>query len=266
MTKSNYGVIIQIYMSLRICSIASGSKGNCIFVSSERTSLILDMGVCTKRVNAALDALGAPPVRDVLLTHAHSDHFRYIPDAVKKGATLHYNRVLRGSVADKLDCAADEFCGDIHIGDITVSAFPVSHDVPCFGYSFYSEGSKVSVVTDLGIMPKTTLESIADSDAVLLESNYDSTMLRENPTYPTYLKARISSNRGHLSNGESAECAAFLASRGVRNILLGHLSEQNNTPRDALAAAFAAMKKYNLEGKARLSVAVQHEMSEVIEV
>ena len=253
-------------MSLRICSIASGSKGNCIFVSSERTSLLVDVGVCLKRVGESLGKLGAGSVRDVMLTHSHSDHFRYVPDAVKKGATLHYNRVLRNSVAGRLETPCEEFCGDIHIGDITVSAFPVSHDVPCFGYSFYSEGSKVSLVTDLGVMPKSTLESIADSDAVLIESNYDPEMLRVNREYPAYLKARIAGNRGHLSNGDSAECTAYLASRGVKHIMLAHLSEQNNTPAAALAAAFAALTKYNLAGKTRLSVATQHEMSEVIEV
>lgn len=235
-------------------------------MASERTSLLVDVGVCLTRVSASLGALGAGGVRDVLLTHSHADHFRYVPDAVKKGATLHYNRILHNSVACRLDAPCEEFCGDIHIGDITVSAFPVSHDVPCFGYSFYSEGSKVTLVTDLGVMPKSTLESIADSDAVVLESNYDPDMLRANAKYPPYLKARIAGNRGHLSNGDSAECTAYLASRGVGNIMLAHLSEQNNTPRAALSAAFAALKKYNLEGKTRLSVAGQHEMSEVIEV
>lgn len=253
-------------MALRICSIASGSKGNCIFVGSNRTSLLVDLGVSPRRVSSALAALGAADTRDIFLTHTHSDHFRYVPEAMKRGAALHYNRILHSGVAGRAEGEREEFSGDVCIGDITVSAFPVSHDVPCFGYSFYSEGSKVTVVTDLGIMPKSTLEAISDSDAVLIESNYDPDMLRANYCYPEYLKARIAGCRGHLSNQASAECVAYLASRGVKHIMLGHLSEQNNTPDAALTAACGALKKYNLAGSAEITVAVQSEMSEVMEV
>ena len=152
------------------------------------------------------------------------------------------------------------------IGDITVSPIPVSHDVPCYGYSFYSEGSKVTVVTDLGFMPAPVLQNMADSDAVLIESNYDENMLARNPRYPAYLKARISGRRGHLSNDESAECVAFLAGKGVRHIILGHLSEQNNTPRLATDSAESSLIKYNLKGAATVFAALQNEVSEVVEV
>ena len=123
---------------------------------------------------------------------------------------------------------------DFIVGDIIVSPFQVSHDVPCCGYSFLSEGSKISVVTDLGYMPDYTLDGLVDSDAVLIESNYDSDLLRQNPMYSDYLKSRISGKNGHLSNVDSAECVARLVGAGVRNIILGHLSEQNNSPELAL--------------------------------
>lgn len=251
-------------MALRICSIASGSKGNCVFVGSERTSLIVDMGVPLKRAREALTTLG--DAHDVFLTHVHSDHFRYVPDGVKSGMTLHYNRILHNALRGKIEGACDAFYGDICLGDITVSAFPVSHDVPCFGYSFYSEGSKVTLVTDLGVMPKSTLEAISDSDAVFLESNYDEGLLRSNPKYPPYLKARIAGSRGHLSNADSAECVAYLAAHGVKKIMLAHLSEENNTPELALASAENALIKHNLSGKAEIFVALQHEISDMIEV
>lgn len=253
-------------MALRICSIASGSKGNCIYIGSERTSLLLDFGVSPRRVNGSLARIGAGATKDVFVTHTHSDHIRYLSDVSERGATVHYNRILHSGLYDRLKGGCDEFSGDVCVGDITVSSFPVSHDVPCFGYSFYSEGSKITVVTDLGIMPQSTLDGIADSDVVFLESNYDPVMLKNNYCYPEYLKARIAGTRGHLSNGDSAECAAYLAGRGVKHIILGHLSEQNNTPSLALRAAEEALGKYNLSGKVVLHVAVQNEMSEVIEV
>lgn len=249
-------------MSLKICSLTSGSKGNCIFIGSARTSLLLDAGVPLKRINASLEAIGESMPSHVLLSHTHSDHYAYVPALVREGAVLHYGRMTRRFV----DVPGEEFCGDFCIGDITVSPFSVSHDVPCCGYSFYSEGSKVTVVTDLGFMPKATLEAISDSDAVLIESNYDPGMLDANPRYPAYLKARISGSRGHLSNAEAAECSAYLAGKGVKHILLGHLSEQNNTPELAVRSAEETLMKYGLSGAAKISAALQREVSEVIEI
>ena len=251
-------------MSLKICSLASGSKGNCIYIASRRTSLLLDAGVCITRIRGALADIGEAMPKDVVLTHTHSDHYKYVGAAVKNGASLHYNRVMRRFVDDYE--GSEEFGGDICIGDITVSPFAVSHDVPCCGYSFYSEGSKISVVTDLGFMPRPTLEAVADSDAVLIESNYDEEMLRTNPEYPERLKARIAGMRGHLSNAQSAECVAYLVGKGVKKIILGHLSEQNNTPEKASACAMDALSSYNLRGAADIHVALQHSRSEVIEV
>ena len=251
-------------MSLRICALASGSKGNCIFIGSERTSLLIDAGVSPRRIRKGLEAIGESLPRDIVLTHSHSDHYKYVPALVGSGLRLHYSRAMRRYI-DEFD-DADGFCGDICIGDITVSPFSVSHDVPCCGYSFYSEGSKVSVVTDLGFMPEKTLDAISDSDAVLLESNYDEAMLIANPNYPGYLKARIAGRRGHLSNAEAAECVAFLAGRGVKNIILGHLSEQNNTPETALRAAGDALCAHGLYGAAKLTAALQNEITEVTEV
>ena len=237
---------------LRLCSIASGSKGNCIFVSGEHSSLIIDAGVCLSRIGKAVTALGAAP-HDILLTHTHSDHYRYVPDAVARlGMTVHGPCSLAGAVRADVGDAFEPFYGDFHVGDITVSAFP--------------DGSKISVVTDLGIMPSSTLESISDSDAVLIESNYDPDMLRANPAYPAYLKARIAGNRGHLSNPAASECVAYLASKGVRHIMLGHLSENNNTPDAALSSARRALVECGLTGKTRLYVASQSSASEVIEV
>ncbi len=225
---------------------------------------MLDAGVCLSRIRGALSDIGEGMPDDIVLTHTHSDHYKYVGAAVKGGCTLHFNRVMRRFVGE-LE-GSEEFSGDICIGDITVSPFAVSHDVPCFGYSFYSEGSKISVVTDLGFMPRPTLEAVADSDAVLIESNYDEDMLRTNPDYPERLKARIAGARGHLSNAQSAECVAYLAGKGVKNIILGHLSEQNNTPEKATACAADALAAYNLGGAAKICVALQHSRSEVIEV
>ena len=254
----------NMVMSLKICSLASGSKGNCIFIGSRRTSLLLDAGVSVKYIRSALESVGEQMPEDLVLSHTHSDHYRYVPALAETGVRLHYGMIMRRYVDDLP--GAEGFSGDFCIGDITVSPFSVSHDVPCYGYSFYSEGSKVTVVTDLGVMPKATLEAISDSDAVLIESNYVGGMLAANTVYPAYLKARISGSRGHLSNAEAAECVAYLAGKGVKNIILGHLSEQNNTPDLAVKAANEALARYGLSGAAAVKAALRREVSEVIEV
>lgn len=251
---------------LRLCSISSGSKGNCIYVSGEHTGVLIDGGVSLKRIDGALKKLGGAPLTDLLLTHTHSDHYKFVPALAQKGMTVYGSPSLASKVRGDLGAKYQPVLQDTYIGDLLVSAFPVSHDVPCSGYSLYSCGSKVSVVTDLGRMAHSTLEQIADSDAVVIESNYDVKRMAENTTYPPQLKRRITSAIGHLSNDDCAECVAYLAGHGVKHIILAHLSEENNTPDLAMNASQNALIRYNLANKTDIHIATQNEMSIVIEV
>lgn len=221
-------------MGLKICSIASGSTGNCVFIASDTTKILIDLGVSTLRVDKSLAVLGESS-RDlsVVVTHSHSDHIKDLGNFIKKHDSCVYCPYeSSGAIKSKYNYDRKNLVelsgGDFFVGDITVSPFPVSHDVPCFGYSFYNKGKKISVCTDLGHISKSTLESISDSDLVMIESNHDIDMLNQNDKYSPWLKSRILSNKGHLSNEASADAILSLSNCGVKQFILAHLSRENN--------------------------------------
>lgn len=228
-------------MSLGICSLASGSKGNAILIFTDNTKILLDCGISGRELKSRLSIAGFnfSDIDAVLVTHRHSDHISGLP-AMLNGSSIpvYSHGGNQSEIGHRLGTGKnlidiDEW--DFFIKDITVSPFSVPHDVHCFGYSFYSRGRKISVATDLGAMNVSILENIKDSDIVMLESNHDVETLKHNPDYPLKLKKRILSDKGHLSNDISAHTSAKIAACGVRQILLAHLSEHNNTPGIALS-------------------------------
>jgi phosphoribosyl 1,2-cyclic phosphodiesterase len=164
-------------------------------------------------------------------------------------------------------CEAD--AGDFFVEDFTVTAFGLSHDEECYGYGILNNGRKLSYLTDLGFIGNPILENIMDSDIVVIESNHDVGMVKANPKYPPYLKNRILGTRGHLSNDACRNAVLGLLNGGnVRQVVLAHLSENNNTP----ALAYNTMKNYLGENGFYtgedyfLDVALQHSISRVFEV
>jgi len=243
-------------MPLKICSIASGSSGNCVYVASGSTALLIDAGAPVDRVIRALKVLGASGASlNVLVTHTHSDHIGHLDKIYKElGA-----KVFMHGLADKLktkkvlvnDFDNREFC----IGDISVSPFLVPHDVPCVGFTLRSGSGAISYMTDCGAFEDKNLNQILDSDILFIESNYDESLLRQ-CSYPQFLKRRIMSNAGHLSNTATAKvCKRALLEGKARQIILGHLSKESNTQELAynttadFLASFGALdgKDYSLE-------------------
>lgn len=254
-------------MGLKICSFASGSRGNCIFVSSDTTSVLVDAGICCKRIRAGLSAMGATGEFNLLITHAHSDHIGHIGDVVKAFSPIVYTHYLTyDDITKKIPdyLKLKEFDGDFYVGDITVSPFRVSHDVPCVGFCFLNAGRKISIVTDVGRLTDDNMRRLDGSDVVLIESNHDEDMLRANPRYSPSLKRRILSDRGHLNNRACAEAAAKCIKGGAKQIILGHLSLENNTPELAYGATCDYLEREGLN--ARVSIAYQDKLSEVVEV
>lgn len=251
-------------MSLKVCSIASGSKGNCIYVSSRNTELIIDLGISYSRADKCVKLLGGSGIENVLLTHCHTDHFAHVPAALKKGATLYYNKVCRGGVAG-LKGNLVETSGRFDVGDISVLPFSVSHDEPCVGYALKSGNSKISVITDLGHLPGECMDVIRGSGMVILESNYDEDMLAGGK-YPYWLKQRISGTHGHLSNTAASNAVCELARGGTGRIMLAHLSEQNNTRDTALNACMRALDRAKLLSEVTLDAAEQNCPSGLFEV
>lgn len=225
-------------MSLSVCCFASGSKGNCCLVTDGETNLLIDLGISASRAELCLRAVGVDPDSvHVLVTHSHSDHVAGIKVFCKKHpkAAVHCQNESRGELVRTIGFEPIVDARDMTIGGITLSAVPVPHDVPCFGYVISSKDRSVAIVTDVGAIKEPTLDRLCGCGLVVLEANHDPEMLRNNRNYSGRLKMRIASTHGHLSNPDCARACAYLAGRGVRNFILAHLSEDNNDP--VLAAA-----------------------------
>ena len=227
-------------------SLYSGSSGNSSVVRCGSRYLIVDMGKGVRTTTAALKALGLA-ISDcdgILVTHEHSDHVKGLSTFLKKTPLPVY-----GSAAtlDFLDaggivppsCELNALEGrEEDIGAFGVQAFPTSHDV---GYRIHTPDDKtMTIATDLGVLTPPVHKALSGCDLVALESNYDLRMLRSGP-YPYYLRARIESSRGHLSNDACAAKLLELIQEGCKRFALCHLSQENNTPALALQTVFTTL-------------------------
>lgn len=254
-------------MSLKLCCIASGSKGNCCYISDGTTNILIDLGISAYRAESCLAALGVnPDGARILVTHSHSDHIAGLKVFCKRhaGAKVICQKECATAVAEGgvAPLVAER---ELAIGGLCVSALPVSHDVPCFGYVVSDKTRRVAVVTDVGRLDVNLLEALSSCDIVMLEANHDVAKLNANPRYTYVLKQRILSARGHLSNADCASACAYLATNGVKNFILAHLSEENNTPELALGAVRSALFDAGIEN-ARIATAKQDEMSGLYEI
>lgn len=233
-------------MELGIVSIGSSSSGNSYIVTNGRTRILLDTGLSCKKIRGGLAIHGIPEdaVSGILITHEHIDHVNSIRATTKALANAHVF-ASRGTIAgcdkfqyvpnDRLHAIAAQ--DERMIGDIRVKAFRLSHDAnEPIGYSFRSGDTKLTVVTDTGIVTDEIFEEIKNSDILVLESNHEVSMLEMGP-YPYSVKRRILSDHGHLSNVTAGETLARMldqrASMNLRQppqILLAHLSFNNNAP------------------------------------
>ena len=233
-------------MTIRI--FASGSSGNCLLLSDGGTHILIDAGISMRRVKSALACAGLTiqDIGGVLITHEHSDHISGLESLVK-GRTIPV--CAPHTVAARLLGAKPSLQEHLQVipvgepfslGSLRVTAFHTSHDTDeSVGYRIEGEGVYAHA-TDTGCVTEGMRAGLLGADTVLLESNHDEDMLRYGP-YPFYLKKRILSDRGHLSNAACAAFARELAESGTRRIILGHLSRENNTPGKAMAETGAAL-------------------------
>lgn len=240
--------------SLRFISFGSGSSGNCAYIGNDRGGVLIDAGIEGKFVTEQLlhNGIDVSEVKGILLTHDHSDHVKYAY------SILRYNRHMR------LFCTPKTLNGllrrhsisrrikDYHapifkefpfeIGDLTITAFEVSHDgTDNVGYSIESDGVNIAVVTDTGFVTERADFYMRQANAIMLEANYDAEMLR-NGSYTEHLKARIASQIGHLDNADTAAYLTAIASPALSHVFLCHLSHDNNCPEIALSTVRTALQ------------------------
>ena len=231
---------------MRCTILASGSKGNCVFLEGESGALLLDAGLSTKETLLRMDnaSLDAGQILAVLVTHEHGDHIKGLDVLARRlnisvhatAGTLHdflHHRCTSDKKIDSHPCRYDE---RFEIGDFMIEPFATSHDAaePC-GFIIRENGVRFGYCTDTGIITPHVLDLLRHCDAIVLESNHCPDMLQNGP-YPESLKRRIRSKRGHLSNTAAARCLQTLG-KDVPQVILAHLSETNNTPERVRASA-----------------------------
>lgn len=232
----------------RLFPIASGSSGNCTYIGSGSSGILIDVGISAKAVTTALNTASIAPesIRGIFVTHSHIDHI----SGLRVFADLYGIPVFASNkTAATLDNDPAHRPKDIHIiddtvsvGDFLINRFDTSHD--CAGSGGYTvtlqNGDKCGVCTDLGVVTDSVRRAITGCNALLFESNHDVTML-QNGGYPEHLKKRILGDMGHLSNVSCSKELTHLVENGTSRIVLGHLSRENNDPRIAKSTATSAL-------------------------
>ena len=262
---------------IRFCSLYSGSSGNSLFISTGNTKLLVEAGLSAKKIIAALDTIGENPseIDAILVSHEHSDHTKgagilsrkfNLPIYASEGTW----QAMEQLIGPVLECNKVVFSSyaPFQIGDIAVTPFPIPHDAnEPVGYSFCACGKKVTIATDIGHISMELLNCFEDSDLLLLESNHDIEMLKVGP-YPWSLKKRIAGEQGHLSNDTAGEVIAYMAEKGTKQFLLGHLSRENNFPELAYQTVCNALGEKCLHAgiDVTVDVALRDRVGRVIEL
>ena len=224
---------------MNLCSIASGSSGNCIFIGTEQTSLLVDIGISAKQAETGLHTIDRTlkDIDGILVTHEHSDHIRGVGVAARKAGIPIYG--TKGTLEAIKNCSSlGKIDGGLYreispdeifqVGDMEIVPFRISHDAADpVAYRVNSGEKSAAVVTDLGVYNDYIVDHLQGLDAVLLEANHDVRMLQAG-VYPYYLKQRILSNHGHLSNENAGRLLCRILHDNLKSVFLGHLSKENN--------------------------------------
>lgn len=236
---------------VEICALASGSNGNCYYIGNEHNAILIDLGIQFKALKQRAEKANVDlnKVRAVFITHEHCDHVQGAPAACKKMQwPIFFNKktfanTLKNRRPDIVSFFENNT--EVNIGSMMVYPFSKSHDASCpCSFRIEIDGINVGVMTDIGIAEQLLADHFALCNAAFLESNYDENMLWNGP-YPGFLKRRVASCRGHLSNIQSADFVRNNATNKLRYLFLSHISAENNTIDKALAA-FAEFHQFQV--------------------
>ena len=225
-------------MSVQLTILGSGSSGNCAFLESGETRLLVDAGLSGRQIRHRLLTIGRAPesLNGILITHEHSDHIQgLIGLAAKLRIPIYCNRLTRDAIERQLQLKLDfrlfATGASFEVGDLAVDTFSVPHDAyDPVGFLIQTPGGNIGFLTDLGHATKLVVQRLRSANILLLEANYDLQMLHDDWRRPWSVKQRIVSRHGHLSNGAAAELTEQLVSAELRYLYLGHLSSDCNRP------------------------------------
>ena len=259
----------------QFCSLYSGSSGNCSFVQTDTTKILIDAGQSAKKIEEALRSINVDPfsISGILITHEHSDHIKGLGIFSKKfHVPVYANSETWDAMPNQREKIEDENVkyftfNKFTVGDIDVRPFAIPHDAanPC-GFNLYHEDKKMSIATDIGHIDKEIMEHLSNSSFLLLEANYEPEVLKCSK-YPFLLKTRISGPNGHLSNNDAGKAISCLANNGLNRVMLGHLSNENNFPELAYKTVVEELIENHIStDNLSLSVAGRFETSPMIDI
>lgn len=253
--------------TISVCVLASGSKGNAVYISDGETAVLIDAGLSGVEIERRLDSRGIrlDTLQAILVTHEHADHVkgvgilsrRYKLPVYINPMTYKAAETFLGKIADlrSFDCGHD-----FYIDTLQIHPFSVSHDAAdTVGFTFCREHIKIGYATDLGIATAVVKNHLKKCNALILEANHDPRMLMTGP-YPWPLKQRVKGRLGHLSNEDSCNLLNELQHDNLSHVVLAHLSEINNTPQKAYDTVTKAITRC----APRFIMANQYESTEVV--
>ena len=252
---------------IQFMSLVSGSSGNSSLITNGSTTLLIDCGISGKKLEQKLESISINPkdISGILITHEHTDHTSGVGVLARRYSLPLYatEKTFAAMNIGKISQSQVNTISPgitFSAGSIDVHPFSIPHDAADpVGYSFLTKDGKYTLATDIGFMPESLFKEIQGSKQIILESNHDIEMLRFG-SYPYYLKQRILSQTGHMSNELTAQVAVRLAHSGTENIMLAHLSCENNTPEIAQITTSNALYSGGFKNVG-LSVASRHEIT-----
>lgn len=255
-------------MAIKFIPIGSGSSGNCIFVGTDNTKVLIDVGLSGKKVEQALQSINIniQEIDAILVTHEHSDHIegvgiisrRYdLPIYATTGTWDSMNNKL-GQIPKrnkKLIYPSEKFI----LNDLAIYPFLVPHDAKepvC--YSMFYKNYKIAILTDLGHITQEVIDNVRHCNLLFLECNHDENMLK-NSSYPYKLKQRILGDYGHISNETAGKVLACIFNQNLKNIFLGHLSKENNTPELAYLTVSNILDEFHIKVNVHTKIYIANE-------
>lgn len=261
-------------MAIKFCSISSGSTGNCHYLGTDNTKILVDAGLSGKKIQSLLSQIEVEgkDIDGILVTHEHTDHIKAVGILSRRfDIPVYTNEKTWSKLVNSIGDIKDKNIkviknnSDFTIKDLNITSFQVFHDaIDPIGYTFSHDNKKVAILTDTGEVDSSILKQLDNSDLIMLESNHDVNMLKIG-SYPQFLKQRVLSKVGHLSNEDAAKVLKSIKIKESTKLILGHLSGENNFPELAYETVTGILKEADM-GFLKPEISLKEKLTKVYKI